>query len=61
MLFRSWVVDIYDPNYPDRVTYLHVERRIESFDRAGEREVSGRRWRGFFAIPYTYEKPYWVP
>ena len=57
----NWVVEIYDPNFPDRITYLHVGRRVQTYDRAGKEPVRGSKpWRGLFAIPYRYEKPYWV-
>ncbi len=58
----NWVVEVYDPNFPDRITYLHVGRRVQTYDRAGKEQVRGSKpWRGLFAIPYRYEKPYWVP
>ena len=56
----GWVIEIYDPNHPGRFTYLQVARRVQSWDPGGESLVSDRRWRGLFALPYAYERPYWL-
>lgn len=55
-----WVVEVYDPNFPDTVTYLHIERRVQTYDPGGNDRVESRRWRGFFTIDYGAKQPYWL-
>ena len=66
------VLAIYDPNYPavtsprgnddgDGITYLFTRQRIETYDIAGAHKVdSASAFRGYFAIPYAYRKPFWA-
>jgi YVTN family beta-propeller protein len=54
----AWVIEVYDPNNPDTTQYLWIKRRKQTSDRAGLHVVDG--FRGFFAVPYSFEQPYWV-
>jgi len=55
-----WVVEVYDPNFPNQTTYLHIERRVQTYDPEGNNRVESRRWRGFFTIDYGAKQPYWI-
>lgn len=55
----EWDILIYDPNFPNEVHTLHTGQRIQT-DASGNR-THAERFRGLFASPYAYERPYWVP
>lgn len=56
------VVEVYDPNFPNRITYLQMSRRTQTYDAVGDDKVSGGKWRGFFSTSFAYSphRPYWV-
>jgi YVTN family beta-propeller protein len=55
----QWVIELYDPNVPDRTSYLQIDRRVETSDKLGTTVIA--QFRGFFAIDYSPKHPYWVP
>jgi hypothetical protein len=60
----QWVIEAYDPNFPDTTTYFWLDRRVETSDPAGLHRIDGgHRWRGIFSNAGNYEPklPFWVP
>ena len=57
-----WDVHIYDPNFPDETQTLHTatDHHAAYQTRRGS-TLHTDTFRGFFKLPYTAERPPWIP
>ncbi len=57
----QWVLELYDPEVPNRTVYLFTSTRREAL-RSNGTGLIGKPWRGFFGITtYTRSAPPWPP
>ena len=57
----QWVLELYDPEVPNRTVYLFTSTRRETL-RSNGTGLIGKAWRGFFGITtYTRSAPPWPP
>jgi hypothetical protein len=56
----EWVLEAYDPNAPNTIVYLWLDRRVETIDRQGQHVVD--HFRGVFANAdnYASHDPFWL-